>query len=677
MSLRFNINTDVNESEFEDIAQYYEITEQQVIYDLLGEIIILNRYDDLDMLFRRIVDVATCCWNIHYGKNNDVLQHTLIKIKNNLENDVTYQLPLNKLMISFPFIKAAKEYIEYINLDDIIIHGDILTKKMRCDMQDNLVKILKKFGNTLDEINEIIADVALELKELIIIFSKADMRIYSAETLFLDQYQRSKIIREINNTEYSANMQANEIVEENRNKMKLLFQEMNNIRDEYGRMNPFFEADNITRVIKPKQIEEVYINFAQIPDGSRDGYLVDIIMNGNGTNRGYSTIPIFYAGAIAARVPDIYNEDFMGSAGYFSRNLMILSYGTLSRTVFDCGSKNYVKITIKEETMHMWHGRYYKEFKGSPIMKVFNKDDKSLIGKTLFFRSPCKCNLNEDVCHVCHGSAALKVGNLAAGFIYTTEIVTSRIGNNVLSVKHILKADAEPVIFTGDFDTYFVIESSSVIPKDEKRFDIYIKENYSDDILNGLTLYIGKDMIPIGITNYASINIPQDILDQAKEVTIDEETYLKISSYKIIDNGGILCNITPISISSLAVYMNIMKMFENDVVKFEHIDDAVDRLTDMLAEVMPVLAVHGEIMLSKLLRRKDNILLRPNFLEEDAEYQIIRLKSALQNSEAVTVGLAFEQPKHHTMSSIVEKRNKIQRVGQSAFADFMFGEGRI
>ena len=80
MSLRFNINTDVNESEFEDIAQYYEITEQQVIYDLLGEIIILNRYDDLDMLFRRIVDVATCCWNIHYGKNNDDIDIIVIDI---------------------------------------------------------------------------------------------------------------------------------------------------------------------------------------------------------------------------------------------------------------------------------------------------------------------------------------------------------------------------------------------------------------------------------------------------------------------------------------------------------------------------------------------------------------------------------------------------------------------
>lgn len=670
MALNFNTDTDRNESVFEDIAQYNEITDESTIYELLGDTIILDRHKDLQTLYERVVDVCVLCWNVEY--NGDVLQHTPIKFKNTLENKIVYMLPLNKFMLCLPFIKPLHEFLEFVDLDKFIIHGDKMTKKDRGVLQDNLSEELQKFGIPLKEITETMANVALDLKELLIVFSHADMRVYSAESLFLDQYKASPLVREINNTVYPANMQANEIVESNKQKYDILQKEMLRLG------NPFFEANEFTKIIKPKQMEECYINFSQIPDGSRDGHLVDIIMNGNGAYNGYASIPIFYAASIAARVPDIYNEDYMGSAGYFSRNLMILTYGTISKTVYDCGSKNTIQVTIEEKTMHMYHGRYYYDRKNSPILKRFDKDDKSLIGKTLYFRSPCKCNLNEDVCHVCYGSVALKVGNLKGGFIYTTEMTTSRVQQNVLSVKHILKADAEPIIFDGPLDQWFDIESSAVIPKDEKRFDIYIKEDYQDDLSNGFTMYIGKDMIPIGITNYASINIPQSVTDKGKEVTINEETYIKLSSFKIIDSdGGILCNITPISISSLAVYMNIMKLFENDVTKFETVDEAAVALTGMLAEVMPVMATHGEIMLSKLLRRKDNILLRPNFLEEDAEYQIVRLKTALQNSEAVTVGLAFEQTKHHILHSILDKRNKINRVGAASFADYMFGEGRL
>lgn len=670
MALNFNTDTDHNESVFEDLAGYDEITDEKVIYEVLGEDIILNRYGDLHTLFEKVVDVCVLCWNNEY--NGDVLQHTPIKFKNTLESDVTYVIPLNQFMICLPFFKAIHEYLEYVDLSELLINNEFITSKIRGRMQDNLVKILQKYGNTLKEINEIIADVSLDLKEILIIFSEANMDVYSAESLFLDQYRESPLIREINNTEYGRDKQANEIVELNKEKYELLQKEMLRLG------NPFFKANQFTKIIKPKQMEECYINFSQIPDGSRSGYLVDVIMNGNGANKGYNTVPIFYAAAIAARVPDIYNEEYMGSAGYFSRNLMILTYGTISKTVYDCGSKNTIQVTIEESTMHMYHGRYYYEKKHSPILKRFNKDDKSLIGKTLYFRSPCKCNLNEDVCHVCYGSVALKVGNLKGGFIYTTELTTSRVQQNVLSVKHILKADAEPVLLDATFDTYFDMESSAVIPKDEKRFDIYIKENYDDDLANGITFYIGKDMIEVGITNYASINIPQEILDKGKNVTINEEDYIKITSTSILNtNSGILCNITPISKSSLAVYMNIMKLFENDIVKFETVDEASVALTKMLAEVMPVMATHGEIMLSKLLRRPDNILLRPNFLEEDAPYQIVRLKTALQNSEAVTVGLAFEQTKHHILHSILDKRNKINRVGPAAFSDYMFGEGRL
>ena len=295
----------------------------------------------------------------------------------------------------------------------------------------------------------------------------------------------------------------------------------------------------------------------------------------------------------------------------------------------------------------------------------------------MWFRSPCTCNLNEDKCHVCYGSLALKVGNLKGGFIYTTSQTTMEVGANILKAKHILKGDAEPVIFSGCFDDWFIMESSSVSPKDGKRFDIYIKEDYQDDLSNGFTCYIGKDMIEVGIAHYASIHILESVLEKAKEVIINDENYYKISSYKILDSDGVLCNITPISISTTAVFMNIMKLFEpgdNGISKYDRIEDVVMVLMNMLHKNIDVLSTHGEIMLAQLIRRVDNKLLKPDWTKEDPEYVMLTLKMALQNSESSTIGLAFEQSRHHMLDMIVEERNKINRVGPRSFCDFIFGE---
>ena len=263
------------------------------------------------------------------------------------------------------------------------------------------------------------ARLAMDLKELLIVFSHADMQVFTAENLFLDHYRDSEVIREINNTEYPPDMQTSDIVDANAEKYKILEAEM------LKRGNPFFKDNKYVPIIKAKQMEELYINFSQIPDGKN---IVPVIMNGNGFRAGYHDMPVMYAGAIAARVPDIMNEEYMGSAGYFARNLWILTYGTLSKTVWDCGSVNPIEIEIDETMLDMMDGRYYQEEKNKGTYKIFDKNDTSMLGRKLWFRSPCTCNLNEDCCHVCYGTKALRVGDLEGGFIYTTELLTKDVG---------------------------------------------------------------------------------------------------------------------------------------------------------------------------------------------------------------------------------------------------------
>jgi hypothetical protein len=452
------------------------------------------------------------------------------------------------------------------------------------------------------------ARLSLDWKMLMIDFSKADMQVYTAENLFLNHYRDSEVIREINNTEYPPDMQTADIVEENARRYQILEQVM------VERGNPFFINNKYTKLVKPKQMEELYINFSQIPDGRN---IIPVIMNGNGFRAGYHSLPVFYTGAIAARVPDIMNKDYMGAAGYFNRNLMMLAYGTVSSTVWDCGSQNPIPIDIDETMLEMFDGRYYYEEKGSGILKVLHKDDKSKLGKKLWFRSPCTCNLNEDVCHVCYGQRALKVGDLKGGFIYTTELMTSRVSQNILSAKHLLKSNAEKIEYSESFDKFFVVDMSTIIPKDDKRFDIYIREDYLDNISEQFTCYIGKDMIPVTISNYASISISESILDKCKDVVIDDVTYYKITSHKILDAGGQFAVVIPINIMMTKKYMDIMKLFESDITKFQTISEIVMALARMCHGLIPILSTHGEILIGHQIRSVENRLLRPDWTVPD------------------------------------------------------------
>lgn len=650
-----------------ELTQLQEITTADQIIDILGDVIILDRYKtNFDYLYNRVVDVAALCWDNLNADKTDKLQHTLIKFKVSIADPETRVLMLNRFMISLVFIKTILPYINYVDIDDFILH-DFLSEKGRGNIQNKIVKTLTSYGNTIDQIKEIIADMSYNLKMLLVVFSEADVQLFTAENLFLDHYRDSQIVRDINNVEYTSDMQTSEIVANNKKNYAILEKEM------ISRNNPFFLDNKYTSIIKPKQMEELYINFSQIPDGKN---IIPVIMNGNGFRAGYHGIDVLYAGAIASRVPDIMNKAYMGSAGYFNRNLMILTYGTLSKTVYDCGSANPIPMVIDDICLDMMDGRYYYETKGSQVLHIFHKTDTHLLGKKLWFRSPCTCNLKEDVCHVCYGTKALKVSQLEGGFIYTTEIMTSKVSQNILSAKHLLRADAEKVEYSEAFDTYFVVESSTIMPNDEeKNFNIYIPDDYQDNISESLTIYIGKDMTPITISHYANLSINEKVIDKMKEEIIDDVTYHKITSYQIIDScDGMFCDVTPINIMMTAKYMAIMKLFETDITKFDDISDAVMALMKLLYQTIPFLSVHGEIIIAKLIRDIDNKLLKPNFLIPDVPYQILKLQTALQNIESATTAQSFEKTKHHLLDSIFDERNEINRVGPRSFTDFMFGE---
>ena len=656
-----------NVSRFPDLVEYPEITDEETLRELIGEPVVISQFvNTIHDLFERFIDIGVRCWNIR-NTDGSKLQEIPIKVKQSEEDPKTYIIPFNRLIVSISYIIPVIKHLDEINLEDFLLKGPHKDKDS-FRLQSQIDGLLSAHNVPIPDKQETISDLSMSLKEILKTFAEASMIILTAENLFLDHYMESEIVRNINNTYYPHTVQPSEVIEQNAEKYKKLAAEM------FRRGNPIFVMNEYTKLLKPKQIEESMINFGLNPDGKK---LVTLNLNGNGCWGGYYELSVLYAAAIGARVPDLMNTEKMGGAGYFSRNLMILTYGTLAKIVFDCGSVNKLKVDIDEVTLNMYDGRYYTEKEDSDVIRTFHKTDRSMLGKTLWFRSPCTCNLTEDVCHTCYGTIGLNVGDLEGGFIYTTEIATSRISQNILSAKHILKADAKKVEFSSNFDKYFEFEASTVYPVDDKTFDIYIPENYQDDISECLTIYIkkGKGLEAVTISNYSSAYISDDLIDKCKEVEIDELNYYKISSSKILDtDDGILCSITPINVMATQKYENIKQLIENELPKITNMEEAVDKLNHYTYGIIPTLAAHNELIIGRHLRKPDNLLLKPNWLNPHEPYKMLRLRSALENIEAISTALSFEKPYEQLHKKIFDERNKINRVGPHSFADFTYGQ---
>lgn len=661
----YNINTEVNESEFDDLRCIDEITDKEQLLEFIGVPVILNRHKhDFETFMRRVVDIAGMCWSNPDGEG-DVLEHTRIDFKADVDDAVTYSLPLNAFMFFLVFINPIINYVNDIELEDFIFEPPLIEKETKL-LINKVRHVLRQFGHPMPEIYETTArNILLYMSELNRIFGQACIQIFTTENLFLDHYRESALIRDINNTHYPKNIQTAEIIEENSRRYGLLREEM------IKRNNPLFIDDTYTKILKPKQVEELYIHLGLTPDGRN---IVNIVMDGNGFNDGYKDPEAIYAAAIMARVPDLLNTEYMGVVGYFARNLWILTYGTISPKVTDCGSKNPIPIVVDEAALKMFEGRYYFTEKHGTRLRMLHSTDKHLLGKQLWFRSPCTCNLNNDVCHVCYGNAALRVKDFNGGFICTTQFMTGPINQNVLSAKHILKANTELIVFTQNLEEYFDIDSGQLtVKEDVKKFDIFIREDYMDDITEKFEMFIGKNMEPITITNYANINISKNAISKAKLVTIDDVNYYRVNSSKVDDD---LCTLTPINKMMTEKYLKMMHLLDNNIVKYDNVSDVVTELYHLMEGTIPLLSTHGEIIISCLLRNRDNVMKRPNWLNYDEPYQMVRVKTALSNTDSFTEAVASEQTNHHLRHAVFDKRNQINKIGARSFIDFLFGYTR-
>ncbi len=132
-----------------------------------------------------------------------------------------------------------------------------------------------------------------------------------------------------------------------------------------------------------------------------------------------------------------WTEKPLKTSEYLNRKLQLAAGSVIDLIEGDCGSEKYLTITLDKTIMRGSHRHYYKMDEDGPLLRL-DKNDKSMIGKTILKRSAtmCKHRGNGGVCYTCLGDISYSIPKgTALGHTSVVEFV-ARGSQLIMSIKH-------------------------------------------------------------------------------------------------------------------------------------------------------------------------------------------------------------------------------------------------
>lgn len=668
--------------------------EEQVVYSLpiirtledcereFPDVIIIskyNNYDDFDDLYYKIYYAICACIEI-----KECMSYK-IRFKFYPEDDVVYELSMPKMLLNLnawrPLIELnqlQRYYHKQLDvLDESFIIGIMMSDNLRVGLESKVLKVLNDYGIPFERSSELLKTVIERYQEASIEFALTDKSsIMTLESTFLNDYRNSKKIQELNNMKISQSLQTADVETLLAKKTSELITELGNTK------NPIWYISKAGKHIKEKQVQELFLSYGQIPDVS--GNVIPYTMQGNGFATGYIDPSTYYIAATGARLSAIMNKAHMGEAGYLSRNLILASRTlTLSKTMFDCGTKHLLPLTVTDGTfLHRLENKWFSEYLGGPLELIHYETHKHLIGKRIWVRSLITCAGGDEVCHVCYGRDSHLVMNMPGMAIFNTEVYSEPVSQNILSTKHLLYTAANKISFGASFDKYFKFNAGDIYMKDKDEWDsnvptdhlsIRIEEGnvipvnaqdivdyntFGNNIESPFYVYNArtKEYDKIEILNYESMFIDAASMKSFKLIAdkkMDGRQYYEIPLDTLsselegrllsidIKNNGLTDNL----------YM-IMNLLNKNAGKYEDYSVLAQEFFETLISAgIRCRNVQAEVILNRLVRDADNIYNRPDFSKfENPKYKILTLNQALMNTKAPTIGFSFQELKRQILS---------------------------
>ena len=454
--------------------------------------------------------------------------------------------------------------------------------------------------------------------------------------------------------------------------------------------------------INPRQYKEFAINIGSKPSG-QGGVFPNIINKSFITGGADDPMSIFIDSS-TGRLAQLYSKVNVGDSGAFARILKLNQMDTCLNLDmnYDCHSPNFQIITIKNEKfLKMYLDRYYRL---DPMGQEFiiSQDDKHLIGKTIYLRSPMTCKSKSEgrgVCYKCYGDLAYTNANINIGVI-SAEQITAQLTQRLLSAKHLLETiikkmrwvanffqwfevDGNVIQLMHDINTkgyYILIDPDNICMKNEddyNRSDYDSDEGYSsDDFSESYNEYITEFQImdPSGEV----IDIKTEDLDEMF-ITNELNEVIRRKATPIDNKVAIpLSAVTDIPLFFIVIRNNeLSKAMERimEIINKNSVTCSMDRhqllqtfIESIIEGGITVDGIHCEIILSNQLRDPYDPLELVDWSVPNAEYQIMTLNQALTNHPSVTISLMYQKLTKTLYNPLTFRKNK------PSFMDLFFME---
>lgn len=437
------------------------------------------------------------------------------------------------------------------------------------------------------------------------------------------------------------------------------------------------DACRASEGVNPKQFKEFTINIGTKPNG-RGGVFNKPIYR-SFINGGVENPADYFIESSTGRTAQIIKFNNVGTSGSFARLLGLNNMDSFLNPDpnYDCGSKNFVEITIKDKkTLSMLKNRYYREHPMG-FEKVID-GSTSLIGKKIYLRSPITCASaarGHGYCYKCYGDLAYTVYDAGINFgvnvgRIASEILSSSLTQKLLSAKHLLETFVEKLSWVKKFNELFEIEGnmiklSSDIDCNEYRMVIDPESieleneedddiSYNDDDEGGSTIYneyitefdvinTAGEVFHICNDKMAKMYILNDLNSAIRKKAAPIDGKISIEFNDIKDAALFIVPIQNNELSKTLEHLENL-LNKNSTIKGMSIHELLQSLIDTVIEGgLNIASAHLEVIMSNQIRDPEDILKKVQWWQENPPYEILSLNRALTCNPSVTISMSYQK----------------------------------
>lgn len=438
--------------------------------------------------------------------------------------------------------------------------------------------------------------------------------------------------------------------------------------------------------LNKKQAKEVFVNIGTKPSG--DGGVFPYQVNTNYFMGGSNDLISYFIDASTSRFAQIIINKNVGDSGHFSRLLGLNNLNSKLHPdkdyVCDCHPSNLQKLYVENlQMVNSMSGQYYR-FDPHGQEFCIEKDDMSLVGKTIYKRSPMTCASaarGEGICYRCYGDLAYSVNNINIGKIAAEEL-SSDITQRMLSAKHLIDTAMAKITWNDEFKDLFEIDYNIIKIREDIDFNNYYlridmneleseyEEEDEDDATNGLYMndYVNEfgivepdgNIIKMSTSNYDNIYITPDlngILKSRKAKDRTEDDVILYPLNELYDLGLFAMKLTNGDLTK--AYDKVTTILDKTQEIDKHDKNSILQQFIMTLQDcnLNVHSSHIEVLLMNQIRRGDDILETPEWqYQNQKNYKIITLKKALSNNPSITVSLMYQEIKRMLINPITYQK---------------------